>query len=45
MNLQGELNFDGLSSDTELLLRLFDTSDRVLVKKLSNNDRKSHEVF
>ncbi len=39
MNLQGELNFDGLSSDTELLLRLFDTSDRVLVKKLSNNDR------
>ncbi|MDG4720189.1 MULTISPECIES: type II restriction endonuclease [Thalassospira] len=39
MNLQGELNFDGLSSDTELLLRLFETSDRVLVKKLSNNDR------
>ena len=36
---QGELQFNEPGIDAELISRLFDRCDRILVKKLSNNDR------
>lgn len=36
---QGELEFNEPGIDAELISRLFDRCDRILVKKLSNNDR------
>lgn len=39
MSSQTVLNFDEYSHDADLLIRLIDRADRILVKKLSNNDR------
>ncbi len=39
MSLQGELAFDEVDGDAAELFRLFEKADRLLVKKLSNNDR------
>lgn len=36
---QGELDFSEPGIDAELIARLFETCDQILVKKLSNNDR------
>lgn len=39
MSAQAELAFEQSGADADLLTRLFDRADRVLIKKLSNNDR------
>jgi len=39
MTEQTELDFDKPDNDAELLQKLFDRADRILLKKLSNNDR------
>ena len=39
MSAQGEFAFGQSGADADLLTRLLEKADRVLVKKLSNNDR------
>ncbi|MER8508213.1 type II restriction endonuclease [Mesorhizobium sp. M0894] len=39
MSSQTEFSFEQNGADAELLTKLFEKSDRILVKKLSNNDR------
>ena len=39
MTEQTELDFEKPDNDAELLQKLFDRADRILIKKLSNNDR------
>lgn len=44
MSTQGELAFEQSGADADLLTRLLERADQVLVKKLSNNDRQwAHE--
>lgn len=39
MTMQSEFAFDQSGADADLLMRLFEKADQVLIKKLSNNDR------